>query len=53
MEITGVTMHSSSHSIIRLPIHLPGQKNVTFLKGHENVALQGLHTTMQLMAFLL
>ena len=33
-------MHDRSHAIIRLPVHLPNQQQITFLPGNEQRALQ-------------
>ncbi|GBN02212.1 hypothetical protein AVEN_15141-1 [Araneus ventricosus] len=33
-------MHDPSHAVMRLPVHLPNQKRVTFKDGHEEKALE-------------
>lgn len=32
-------MHDRSHSIIRLPVHLPNQQTITFEEGNEQEAI--------------
>ncbi|GBL99523.1 hypothetical protein AVEN_68800-1 [Araneus ventricosus] len=38
-RLLGSHMHDRSHAVMRLPVHLPNQKRVTFKDGHEEVAL--------------
>ncbi|GBN25995.1 hypothetical protein AVEN_80056-1 [Araneus ventricosus] len=39
-RLLGSHMHDRSHALMRLPVHLPNQKRVTFKDGHEEEALQ-------------
>ncbi|GBN23043.1 hypothetical protein AVEN_125439-1 [Araneus ventricosus] len=38
--LLGSHMHDRSHAVMRLPVHLPNQKRVTFKDGHEEEALE-------------
>ncbi|GBO27651.1 hypothetical protein AVEN_10766-1 [Araneus ventricosus] len=38
-RLLGSHMHDRSHAVMRLPVHLPNQKRVTFKDGHEEEAL--------------
>lgn len=37
-------MHDKSHTVMRLPIHLPGQQRITFEEGHEEEAILAAQT---------
>ncbi|KII68453.1 ATP-dependent DNA helicase pif1 [Thelohanellus kitauei] len=37
-------MHDKSHSVLRLPVHLPNQQRVIFEEGHEEEALLAAQT---------
>ncbi|GBN21875.1 hypothetical protein AVEN_157151-1 [Araneus ventricosus] len=37
-RLLGSHMHDRSHAVMRLPVHLPNQKGVTFKDGHEEEA---------------
>ncbi|GBM30513.1 hypothetical protein AVEN_233300-1, partial [Araneus ventricosus] len=39
-RLLGSHMHDRSHAVMRLPVHLPSQKRVTFKDGHEEKALE-------------
>ncbi|GBO35792.1 hypothetical protein AVEN_161680-1 [Araneus ventricosus] len=39
-RLLGSHMHDRWHAVIRLPVHLPNQKSVTFKDGHEEEALE-------------
>ncbi|GBN55572.1 hypothetical protein AVEN_94500-1 [Araneus ventricosus] len=39
-RLLGSHMHNRSHAVMRLPVHLPNQKRVTFKDGHEEEALE-------------
>ncbi|GBN18951.1 hypothetical protein AVEN_38676-1 [Araneus ventricosus] len=39
-RLLGSHMHDRSHAVMRLPVHLPNQKRVTFKDGHEEEALE-------------
>ena len=44
-------MHANSHTVVRLPVHLPGKQQVTFQEGQETNAISSLNTVTQLMGF--
>ncbi|GBM18997.1 hypothetical protein AVEN_1609-1 [Araneus ventricosus] len=39
-RLLGSHMHDRSHAVMRLPVHLPNQKRVTFKDGHKEEALE-------------
>ncbi|GBM09382.1 hypothetical protein AVEN_184089-1 [Araneus ventricosus] len=39
-RLLGSHMHDRYHAVMRLPVHLPNQKRVTFKDGHEEEALE-------------
>ncbi|GBM42458.1 hypothetical protein AVEN_139892-1 [Araneus ventricosus] len=39
-RLLGSHMHDRSHAVMRLPVHLPNLKRVTFKDGHEEEALE-------------
>lgn len=39
-----LNMHERSYSVIRLPVHLPNQQEITFVPGHEEESLEAAHT---------
>ncbi|GBN20108.1 hypothetical protein AVEN_30970-1 [Araneus ventricosus] len=39
-RLLGSHMHDQSHAVMRLPVHHPNQKRVTFKDGHEEEALE-------------
>ncbi|GBM13179.1 hypothetical protein AVEN_64382-1 [Araneus ventricosus] len=39
-RLLGSHMHDRSHAVMRLSVHLPNQKRVTFKDGHEEEALE-------------
>ncbi|GBO29828.1 hypothetical protein AVEN_154669-1 [Araneus ventricosus] len=39
-RLLGSHMHDRSHAVMRLSVHIPNQKRVTFKDGHEEEALE-------------
>ncbi|GBM86974.1 hypothetical protein AVEN_232680-1 [Araneus ventricosus] len=39
-RLLGSHIHDRSHAVMRLPVHLPNQKRVTFKNGHEEKVLE-------------
>ncbi|GBM14434.1 hypothetical protein AVEN_246596-1 [Araneus ventricosus] len=39
-RLLGLHMHDRSHAVMRLSVHLPNQKRVTFKDGHEEETLE-------------
>ncbi|GBN94956.1 hypothetical protein AVEN_264464-1 [Araneus ventricosus] len=48
--LLGSHMHDRSHAVMRLPVHLPNQKRVTFKDGHEEEALEAARSRQTMLA---
>ncbi|GBN64276.1 hypothetical protein AVEN_9261-1 [Araneus ventricosus] len=48
-RLLGSHMHERSHAVMRLPVHLPNQKRVTFKDGHEEEALEAARSRQMML----
>ncbi|GBM56033.1 hypothetical protein AVEN_239721-1 [Araneus ventricosus] len=46
-RLLGSHMHDRSHAVIRLAVHFPNQKRVTFKDGHEEEAARARQTMLE------